>query len=146
MLASRPDASGIKLRDALLPCLPAWMNRRWGGLTFRVTQLLTGHGCFGTFLLRIGKADTALCVFCGMDVDSSDHTLRVCPEWSEERDELSGVIGPDLTLAGVIRAITDNREAWLAFAKFAESVMRRKESAEREREAANLSPGPFDPG
>jgi len=28
MLASRPGASGVRLRDALLSHLPAWMNRR----------------------------------------------------------------------------------------------------------------------
>jgi len=39
-----------------------------------------------------------------------------------------------------------SKEAWLAFAKFAEAVMRAKEDAERAREAAILFPGPFDPG
>jgi len=64
ILASRPGAAGARLRDALIPHLPAWLNRRWGGLTFRVTQLLTGHGCFGVFLQRIGKAESAMCPFC----------------------------------------------------------------------------------
>jgi len=146
LLASRPGASGVKLRDALLPHFPAWMSRRWGGLTFRITQLLTGHGCFGNYLLRIGKADTAMCPFCGLDDDSSSHNLESCPEWRSERTALMGVVGPDLTLSGVIGAITANRDAWLAFAKFAEVVMRSKEDAERAREAADLSPGPFDPG
>jgi len=146
MLISRPGAAGVRLRDAVLPCLPAWMCRRWGGITFRMTQILTGHGCFGTFLQRIGKTDTAICPFCNLDDDSSEHTLWSCAEWRTERTDLIGVIGPDLSLAGVIRAITDNKESWSAFSRFAETVMRRKEDAERVREAENLSPGPFDPG
>jgi len=55
-------------------------------------------------------------------------------------------LGPDLALTDVIGAITTNKESWLAFAKFAENVMRAKEDRERAREAALHSPGPFDPG
>jgi len=87
-----------------------------------------------------------VCPYCNLDDDSSDHTLQSCAEWRVERTELIGAIGPDLSLAGVLRAITDTKEAWCAFAKFAETVMRRKEDAERIREAGNLSPDPFDPG
>jgi len=86
MLASRPGAAGVRLRDALLLQLPSWMNQRWGGFTFRITQLLTGHGCFRVFLLRIGKADSALCPFCSLDDDSADHTIQSCPAWYEERN------------------------------------------------------------
>jgi len=146
LLDFRQGASGVGLRDALLPHFPAWANRRWGGITFRITQLLTGHGCFGNYLLRIGKAATALCPHCGLDDDSSSHTLASCLEWRRDRAALIAVIGPNLTLSSVIGAIAASREAWLAFAKFAEDVMRLKEEAERAREAAILSPGPFDPG
>jgi len=52
-----------------------------------------------------------------------------------------GVIGPDLSLPSVIREVCTNRGAWLAFSKFSEEVMRKKEDAERARE--NLT---FDPG
>jgi len=114
-------------------------------LTYRVTQLLTGHGCFGNFLLRIGKADTALCPHCGLDEDSADHTTIVFGMW-DERAILIGALGPDLTLSSVIGAITASKEAWLAFAKFAENVMRAKEDAERAKEATILCPDPFDSG
>jgi len=108
--------------------------------------MLSGHGSFGDYLVRIGKIDSAMCPFCGLEEDSSDHTLSSCPAWFDERSALTGVIGPDLSLEGVIRAITSNRESWLAFARFAESVMRAKEDAERLRKAAAYSPDPFDPG
>jgi len=145
-LASRPRASGARLRDVLLPHMPAWVNRRWGGLTFRITQLLTGHGCFGNYLYRIGKADTAMCQHCGLDDDSSSHTIESCSAWLDERTVLINAIGPDLSLLCVLGAISTSREAWRAFARFVETVMLAKEDAERAREAAILSPGPFDPG
>jgi len=145
LFISRPESAGRRLRDAILPYLGAWMTRPWGAVTFRITQLLTGHGCFGTFLERIGKADTAICPFCEMVDDSPDHTISGCPEWREERAALVDVIGPDLSLSGIIGAMCGSKEGWLAFSAFAEKVMRSKEDAERAREAMLLSPGTYDP-
>jgi len=145
ILASRPGAAGGRLRDALLPHLPAWVDRSWDGLMFRVTQLLTGHGCFGSYLLRIGKVQS-LCPHCGLEDDTADHTLQSCPTWTEDRAVLIGTLGSDLSLTGVIGAISSSRESWVAFAGFAESVMRRKEDAERIWEATRLSLDTFDLG
>jgi len=72
--------------------------------------------------------------------------MQSCPEWYNERSLLIGAIGPDLSLSAVIGAISTNKDSWMAFAKFAETVMRKKEDAEREWEAARFSPDVFDPG
>jgi hypothetical protein len=40
---------------AVLPNWEEWRNQRGAPLTYRMTQILTGHGAFGEFLLRIGK-------------------------------------------------------------------------------------------
>jgi len=141
LLLSRPDTAGVRLRDAILLHIERWMTRSWGGLTFRITQLLTGHGCFGTFLLRIGKSEVATCVFCGLDDDSPDHTIADCPQWFDERCSLMGAIGPDLSLSNIIKEICSNRGSWLAFSKFAEDVMRQKEDAECAREIIAYDPG-----
>jgi len=118
------------------------MSRTWGGLSFHITQLLTGHGCFGIYLKRIGKAESSLCPFCNSEDDSADHTIRVCPEWQNDRDDLISVIGPDLSLSGVIRGIIGSRESWTAFAKFAEAVMLKKEEAERAKDSLFTRTGP----
>jgi len=145
LFISRPDAAGTRLRDALLPCLNDWMTRTWGNLSFHITQLLTGHGCFGVYLKRIGKTESALCPFCNSEDDSADHTIRTCPEWQSDRNDLTSVLGPDLTLSGIIRGIIGSREGWTAFAKFAEAVMLKKEEAERAKEATAYG-SPEDPG
>jgi len=146
LFISRPDAYGVRLRDAILPWLDSWMTRAWGGLSFHVTQLLTGHGCFGIYLKRIGKAAVADCPYCKLDEDNADHTIAGCVEWRDERSALIRAIGPDLTLSAIIGAISTSREGWQAFSVFAEKVMRKKEEAERAREAVGLlSPMSWDP-
>jgi len=75
------DVAGVRTRDAILPNIDAWMTRERGGICFHVTQFLTGHGCFGTFLHRIGKREDPGCWHCSDGCDSPEHTLEWCPAW-----------------------------------------------------------------
>lgn len=45
--------SGRRTRLAIRSHLDGWLDRGHGSLTYRMTQILTGHGCFNTFLFRI---------------------------------------------------------------------------------------------
>ncbi|XP_025152737.1 uncharacterized protein LOC112588151 [Harpegnathos saltator] len=93
--------------EAVQPCLPDWVDRASGALTFRMTQVFTGHGCFGEYLQRIEKERTAQCHHCDHDHDSAQHMLQDCPAWAAGRGvvvrELG--IGMDLSLPRVIPAI-----------------------------------------
>lgn len=40
---------------AVRPCLSEWIDRAQGEVTFRLTQVLTGHGCFGKYLRQINQ-------------------------------------------------------------------------------------------
>ena len=54
-----------------------------GRPTYRVTQVLTGHGCFGEYLLRIRKKDTARCHHCDASVTTGILYIR----WTEDEDK-----------------------------------------------------------
>jgi hypothetical protein len=43
---------------AVLPNWEAWRNQGGAPLTYRMTQVLTGHGVFGEYLLRIQREGT----------------------------------------------------------------------------------------
>jgi len=96
IFSERPDAAGRRTRKAIIPILDVWLNRSWGMMTYRITQLFTGHGCFNTFLHRIGKADTPICEYCEQE-DSTEHHIEVCPRWNTKRETLVGKIGNDTT-------------------------------------------------
>jgi hypothetical protein len=64
----------------LIPDLERWLKRERGEVGFYLAQALTGHGCFGAFLHRIGKKPTPACWYCGEEVeDDAQHTLFECP-------------------------------------------------------------------
>nr|XP_032520722.1 uncharacterized protein LOC116772601 [Danaus plexippus plexippus] len=110
-----------------------------GALSFRLTQVLTGHGCFGKYLCRIGREQTSQCHHCGDGRnDTALHTLAECPAWAEQRRDLVAAIGDagNLSLPTVVSAMVGSESGWCAVATFCEAVMLAKEAAEREREAA----------
>lgn len=121
---------------AVGPHLYRWINRKHGNLSFRLTQVLTGHGCFGKYLYQIARREEAPgCHECGAPIDNADHTLGECPTWSAQRHDLVATIGGDLSLPAVIRKMLSSDDWWSATASFCEAVIAQKEAAERAREA-----------
>lgn len=118
----------------LIPKLDQWVDRPHGQLSYRLTQLLTGHGSFQQYLHRFGITDSPICLHCPLgEDDTAYHTIFICPAWQTERSQLSSVIGPVNTTEPVARMIV-NRTCWNAVATFAEAVLVSKEAAARDRE------------
>ncbi|XP_018365735.1 PREDICTED: uncharacterized protein LOC108762959 [Trachymyrmex cornetzi] len=134
-----PGGPGAIIREAIGDDLEAWTGRAQGALTYRVTQVMAGHGVFESYLYRIGRRDTPICLFCRAANDTAGHTLLFCPAWAEQRGALLEIIGIDRTLRAVVRAIVRSPEAWRVFASLCEEVMRRKEEDERARERERLN-------
>lgn len=125
--------SGLRVRAAIQPLLTEWLNRKKGELSFRMTQICTGHGCFGAFLHRIGKENSPRCYHCDSAEDDAQHTLEQCGAWAQQRRRLTEVLGEDLCLRTVVGSILESTTKWDAFFIFCETVMHEKEKAERER-------------
>lgn len=100
----RPNTSGEFTKLAIVPRLEAWLSRRSGSMSFHITQIMTGHGCFAKFLHSIGRRENSSCDFCGEEVDDVYHTIRDCPAWDPERIRLKRKLGlaRDFTLGDVI--------------------------------------------
>lgn len=110
-----------KVVEAVRSFVKNWLNGGTGKLTYRVTQMFTGHGCFGEYLCQIKKEPTAQCHKCESASDSAQHTLAECPEWNKEHWELVDQIGADLSLEAIMLALASRDEAkWQAVAFFCE--------------------------
>lgn len=132
--------SGLRIRLAITPVLVEWCERGHGMMTYHMSQMMTGHGCFNAFLHRIRKVDSPACAHCEEEFDDAQHTLEYCPEWREWRTDLMMAIGPDLSLVVIVRQILTDRLKWQAFAAFCGEVLTRKEAAERNRQAQDRRP------
>ena len=122
--------------EAVLPHFEIWLKRE-ERITYRLTQVLTGHGCFGEYLNKIGREATANCHHCDDSPDSAQHTFAECPAWDSERRVLITRIGQNLSLPAVIEAMLADSDNWKEVTSFCETVMVQKEAAERDRERAD---------
>jgi len=137
---SDPRTAGKRTVEAVQPCLAAWVDRAQGEVSFRMTQILTGHGCFGKYLRQINREPTTACHHCPVLCDTAQHTLEFCLAWCEQRRALRAVAGQDLSLPVLISRMAGSEEVWRAVAAFCEEVVLQKETAERIRRQEIAAP------
>lgn len=125
---------GLRVIEAVRPILKKWVRRKYGSLTYHMVQVLSGHGCFGTYLHRIGREESSACAQCQNNDDNAQHTLELCPYFRVQRSDLIRVIGYDLSLPNVVKDMLRSERAWDAVAAFCEAVIKEKEMMERARE------------
>ena len=118
---------------AILPYWEEWRDRGGVPLTFRTTQVLTGHGVFGEYLLKIRRNVTSTCHHCEEE-DTAQHTLEICPAWEVPRRALRLEIGERLAPEAIIAAMLRGRQEYIAVRTYCEQVTLAKERAERRRE------------
>ncbi|CAL1672347.1 unnamed protein product [Lasius platythorax] len=134
---NRSGAPGILTRELIMPYFSEWLSRRFGNVSFRFTQMITGHGCFGHYLHRMRKRDSPACLHCSCLDDTVLHTIYECPAWMDQRTELWLSLseeGNEMDLGTVVRTILESQVKWHAFSLFANSVISGKEVREREWE------------
>jgi hypothetical protein len=140
-LEAAVETQGHLVADAILPCFQKWIGKGRRVVSFRVTQVLSGHGCFGEYLCNIGKERTSRCHHCAADRDSALHTLAYCPAWVEERRVLIAMVrGGILSPGSLVKLLLDGEEKRKAASSFCETVMSQKEEAERIRRGEVLPP------
>jgi len=115
----------------LISDIRKWTDRRFGETDFHLTQMLTGHGCFGYYLHKYKKRDDPACVDCGSPVDDVEHTIFKCDRWWRLRRELEvkieAVMEPDTVISVMLR----NVENWKAIKEYTGKVLSTKEEEER---------------
>lgn len=70
-------------------CLRQWRVRKQSTLTYRLMQVLSGHGCIGDYLHKTARREVLSCGHkYGADECSTQHTLHQCPAWPKIRRDL----------------------------------------------------------
>ncbi|KAE9525639.1 hypothetical protein AGLY_014166 [Aphis glycines] len=144
----------------VIPNLDRWVNRTTPRvpLTYHMTQALTGHGCFQSYLYRMGRTPSPRCVHCPCESDTTEHTLLHCPYWDGARVSLRERLGRSPTVAdmpGVLcgpqredlpadhvdraNALQEAEETFRRFYKMVKEILTLKEVEERARQAAEAA-------
>ncbi|XP_068141504.1 uncharacterized protein [Drosophila tropicalis] len=98
--------------------------------------LLSGHGCFRSYLKRFNHDESDECTWCGAGiVEDASHVLQHCPRFDVERCRLQNVMGELVTSRNLIRMMIADTDVWEAVSAFAVRVMNILRKLERERSA-----------
>ena len=79
-------------------------------MTFHFTQVLTGHGCFRSYLKKIGVYESAECPICP-ETEEWDvgHVLLVCPRFWKGRERFRALWEGPLTPEGIGRCLLSSQ-------------------------------------
>lgn len=106
---------------AFIPSVNEW-RKKAGDVDFYVTQGITGHGVFITYLHRIGKSADELCWYCGT-VDSPEHTVFVCDHFNQIRWLTNGLCRVSINKNNVGQLLLEKKENWTAITKMIRFIM-----------------------
>ena len=118
----------------LIPNVRVWIERTHGVLDFHLTQLLSGHGSFETYLCGIGRRDTPTCPHCHRGDDDVEHTFFLCTKWMECRTAAWSQLGGNVTPENIVAKMIGDEENWKTVKELANQIMRAKEQAEKDLE------------
>ncbi|CAB0035447.1 unnamed protein product [Trichogramma brassicae] len=117
----------------LIPNIIPWIERRHGEANYHLTPLLTGHGCFRSYLCRTNNDTSDRCPACPLVVEDAEHVIFHCPRFAEERGVLHRLSQGPLEPETLVGFMLDAEPNWLEVSSFAHSVMTRRRVEERAR-------------
>ena len=93
--------------------LRTWIHREHGELSYYMTQVLSGHGNFGSYLYKLKIAESPLCQYCQEQEDSVEHTIFICGKWGKERKNAELILGP-VAPDTIVDKMLESKENWNA--------------------------------
>lgn len=118
----------------LIPQVDKWLNRRHGEVNYYLTQMLSGHGCYRSYLYKYKYEVSPECPTCaGINEDASEHVFFTCPRYDTERDELETSLHQRITPERLTEVMISSERAWCVVNIFASKVLKDLRNEERMR-------------
>jgi len=119
----------------LIGGLDKWLSRNYGQVTYHLTQVLSGHGCFGSYLHRFHLLDSDACAQCGYSPDDPEHAIFQCDAWENWRVQTCGELEvEELRADNLIQLMTSTPERWKLIVRLVSRIMVTRERDERRRQ------------
>lgn len=110
----------------LIPNIKRWIERKHGNINYFMTQMMTDHGSFNSYLYRFKLKEYKHCDECGAEDDNAEHNLFHCPKWELERQQLNEKLQLILSPNNMVNVMLSSVEAWKWCDSFICTIMKRK--------------------
>lgn len=102
---------------------------KYRGTDYFVTQGMSGHRCFGTYLKRIGRQAEEACHYC-RERDTPEHTIFWCTR-ERERAQTNLELEDNIRTKNFLRTAVESRRNFERVTKMIRSIMSQKEREEK---------------
>ncbi|XP_033225999.1 uncharacterized protein LOC117178683 [Belonocnema kinseyi] len=89
--------SGGRWTAGLIGEVSPWFGRRHGEVNFYLTQFLTCHGHFNSYLFRRNREESQLCDYCPGKIDDVENTFYECNRWAGNKHAIETLLGEAIT-------------------------------------------------
>lgn len=120
----------------LIPNIEGWLHRKHGEVNYNITQFLTGHGGYRSYLYRFGHDDSPNCPTCHNQEETAEHVAFVCQRFGEERRRLESNLCLSLSPENIIGVMIATEENWDRITRFLVYVNEELRTAEQQRKAS----------
>lgn len=103
----------------LIPQIKRWTTRTHGELTSELTQILSGHGNFGTFLKMTKRKSCNLCPYCNTQ-ETVRHQTMFCPRFDKERTTAG--LQAETDPRKIVTKMLTSSEAWNSVEQLARTI------------------------
>lgn len=86
-------------------------------------QMLTGHGIFNTYRIRINKNSNNQCWDCNEELNDAEQVLFKCPRWASQHIACENHAGEGLSTKNMITLVTVDDDICNHFQVFCGSIM-----------------------
>nr|XP_041633309.1 uncharacterized protein LOC121503173 [Drosophila kikkawai] len=108
----------------MIPQLECWLKRKPGQINFHLTQILSGHGSFRSYLRRFGQEEDDSCTHCqGQLEETAEHTVFNCARFAGERASLEARLGNTITAENLVPLMLLSQANWHVVSDFAAKAM-----------------------
>lgn len=107
----------------LIPNIRTWLERKHGEINYYLTQIMTGHGNFNSYLNRFQITASSHCYDCGYPCDDAEHVLFFCAKYDAMRTRLYDKIGVVLTPENIVAEMIKSKITWKQCNDFVYNVM-----------------------
>ncbi|CAD7082255.1 unnamed protein product [Hermetia illucens] len=111
----------------LIPDISMWTVQNHGETSYDLTQFLTGHGGYRSYLYRFGLDESPDCPTCEGTAENEEHVFFACPRFKSSRRKLETELNTRLT---VIRYMVQSNTTWDAVEAIVKRIHQQLKSAE----------------
>lgn len=94
--------------EELIPKIKKWIDRPHGDLNFHLTEFLTGHSGFRSYLHRTGRARTSMFTECATIEETPEHVMFECLQFQEDRKKMRRYVKKDTRPEDIIEEMLKN--------------------------------------